>query len=151
MTQISFSKNVPSDLRMEITNHLGVAVVDRHEKYLGLPTIVGKSKKVVFASIKERIWKKLQGWKEKFLSRAGKEVLIKAVIQAIPTYLMCIFRISDRVINEINSMIAKFWWGSETVRSKMHWHSWSHMCLPKSKGGIGFRDIRVFNSALLAK
>ena len=63
-TQISFSKNVLSDVKLEITRRLGVVEVDRHEKYLGLPTIVRKSKKVVFTSIKERIWKKLQGGKK---------------------------------------------------------------------------------------
>lgn len=150
-TQISFSKNVPLSMRQQITNHLGVVEVDRHEKYLGLPTIVGKSKKIIFQCIKERIWKKLQGWKEKLLSRAGKEILIKAVIQAIPTYIMSIFRIPDGLLAEINAMIARFWWGSENGNRKMHWHNWGDLCTPKSRGGLGFRDIRAFNKALLAK
>ena len=85
--------------------------MNRHDKYIGLPTIVGRSKNTIFASVKERIWKKLQGWKEKFLSRPGKEVLIKAAIQSIPTYLMSIFRILDDIIDDINSMVVRFWWG----------------------------------------
>lgn len=60
-------------------------LVDRYSKYLGIPTLPGRSKKQVFNDVKERIWKKLQEWKEKLLSRAGKEVLLKSVIQAIPT------------------------------------------------------------------
>ena len=51
----------------------------RHSKYLGLPTIIGKSKTEVFAEIKERVWKKLTGWKEKMFSMGGREILIKAV------------------------------------------------------------------------
>lgn len=80
--------------------------VDRHEKYLGLPTIVGRSRKAIFSCIKEQIWKKLQGWEDKLLSRAGKEVLIKSVIQAIPTYIMSLFRIPEGIVSEINLMIA---------------------------------------------
>jgi hypothetical protein len=49
------------------------------EKYLGLPVRVGKSKSAAFAYLKDRIWKRIQGWKEKFLSWAGKEILIKTV------------------------------------------------------------------------
>lgn len=48
--------------------------------------IIGKSKVDVFGCLKDRIWKKAYGWKEKLLSMGGKEVLIKAILQAIPTY-----------------------------------------------------------------
>lgn len=44
--------------RKEIVETLGIREVDKHEKYLGLPTIIGKSKKAIFACLKERIWKK---------------------------------------------------------------------------------------------
>ncbi|XP_021719169.1 uncharacterized protein LOC110686870 [Chenopodium quinoa] len=101
--------NVRSDdVVYEIISILGVKKVARHEKYLGLPTIIGRSKKVVFSCLKERIWKKMQGWKEKLLSQAGREVLIKAVAQAIPTYMMGLFRIPEGLISEIHSMIARF-------------------------------------------
>lgn len=73
--------------------------VGKHEKYLGLPTIIGRSVKAIFACLKERIWKKLNGWKERLLSRPGKEVLIKADAQAIPTYMMSIFKIPEALID----------------------------------------------------
>lgn len=125
-------------LWLEIIETLGVREVDRHEKYLGLPTIIGRSKKAVFACLKERIWKKSQGWKEKLLSRARKEVLIMAVAQAIPKYMMRIFRIFDGLIDEMHSIMAKFWWGSNGVERKIHWNRWELLCLPKSMGGMGF-------------
>ena len=60
-TEVVFSRCVDADRRNAIVSILGVQEVDRQEKYLGLPTIIGRSKKVTFACIKERIWKKLQG------------------------------------------------------------------------------------------
>ena len=51
----------------------------RHTKYLGLPSMIGWSKKLIFAEIKEKVYKKLAGWNGKFLSLGGKEILIKAV------------------------------------------------------------------------
>ena len=62
------------------------------KKYLGLPSMIGRSKKQVFNEIKERVGKKLMGWKEKLLSIGGREILIKVVAQAVPTYTMgCFF------------------------------------------------------------
>ena len=64
--------------------------VHRFDSYLGLPTLVGRSKYHTFSYLKDRIRKKLQGWKGKLLSRAGKEILIKAVAQSIPTYTLSV-------------------------------------------------------------
>ena len=56
----------------------------RHSKYLSLPSIIGKSKNEVFVEIKEKVGRKLSGWKEKMLSMEGNEILIKVVAQAVP-------------------------------------------------------------------
>ena len=54
-TEISFSKGVPIARRLEILEVLQVKKVDCHMKYLGLPTIVGRSKKTIFSCLKELI------------------------------------------------------------------------------------------------
>ena len=84
---------------------LGVPSIRQYEKYLGLPTFVGKAKKQNFVYIKEWIWKKLQGWKEKLLSQADKNVLIKLVIQVIPTYSMSCFKLPKYLIKDIEIII----------------------------------------------
>lgn len=55
--------------------------------------------------MKEWIWARMQGWKEKLLSQAGKEVMIKAVIQSIPTYSMSVFKLPVSLCKEIETMI----------------------------------------------
>jgi hypothetical protein len=79
-----------------------------NDKYLGLLVYMGRSKAQTFAYLKDRIWKKIQGWKIKLLSKAGKEVLIKAVIQSMPTYVMSIFDLTKMLCDVINSMIGRF-------------------------------------------
>jgi len=94
--------------------------VECHSKYLGLPAFVGRSKKQVFNFVQDRVWKKLKGWKEKFLSITGREVLIKSVVQAIPTYVMSYFLLSMVLCEHIERMISKFWWGSKQGERKIH-------------------------------
>ena len=85
------------------------------------------------------------------LSQAGREILIKAVVQAIPTYTMSCFKLPVGLCNELESLVRKFWWGQRGDRRKIHWVKWSTMCKPKGEGGMGFKDLALFNDALLAK
>ena len=97
------------------------------------------------------MWRKLQGWEEKLLSQAGREVLIKAVVQAIPTYTMNCFKLPIGLCEELEGLIRIFWWGQRGDRQKIHWVRWEELCKPKGEGGMGFKDLALFNDALLAK
>ena len=108
-SSIYFSSNTEVRHREWIKNILGVKEVARFESYLGLPTLIGRSKYQTFSFLKDRVWKKLQGWKSKLLLRARKEVLIKAVAQSIPTYTMGVFQLPLKLCNELNVMCARFW------------------------------------------
>ena len=99
---------------------LGVQEVDRFESYLGLPTLIGRAKYSTFSFLKDRIWKKLQGWKGMLQSRAGKEILIKAMAQSIPTYTMSVFQIPLKLYDELDALCAKFWWGQVGNERKIH-------------------------------
>ena len=59
---------------------VGVPEILHYDTYLGLPSLIGRHKKANFDYIKERAWRKLQGWEEILLSQVGREVLIKAVV-----------------------------------------------------------------------
>jgi hypothetical protein len=87
-TSIFFSCNTSQAKREEITRLLGLSATDKYEKYLGLSTLVGQSRYEAFKGIKDKVWKRLNDWKVNFLLQAGKEILIKAVVQVIPTYCM---------------------------------------------------------------
>lgn len=75
-------------MQQEFAERLGMHVVPKHEKYLGIPTLVGRSRNDTFAYIKDNVSKKLTGWRSKLMSAARREVLIKVVAQAMPLYTM---------------------------------------------------------------
>ncbi|KAL9678800.1 hypothetical protein QQ045_016651 [Rhodiola kirilowii] len=105
----------------------------------------------MFKDIIGRIWKKMQGWKEKSLSIAGKKVLIKAIVQAMPTYTMSCFKIPDSLIKFIVSMTSNFWWSNSKDGRGIHWCNYRKLCRDKMEGGVGFKELSTFNDALLAK
>jgi len=96
-------------VKEEIESRFGAQVIKQHKKYVGLPFLIRWRKQISFNDIKEKLGKKLAGWKEKLLSKASKEVLIKAITQAIPTYTMSCFKIPDSLCDDLTIMIRNFW------------------------------------------
>ena len=84
-----------------------------------MPAYVGKSKKKI-AYIKYKIWKIIQGWKKKLLSRVGKEILTKAVAQATPNFLMSCFYLANGFFHELSAMTVKYWCNQQEKQKKIH-------------------------------
>lgn len=80
----------------------------QYEAYLGLPALVGKNKRASFDQLKQKVWKRVQVWEAKLFSQAAREVLIKLVIQAIPTFAMSCFKLPTSLCLEIETLIWKF-------------------------------------------
>ncbi|KAL0383105.1 UNVERIFIED_CONTAM: hypothetical protein Scaly_0597800 [Sesamum calycinum] len=100
-------------------------------------SLVGKTRRSVFQSIRDRVWNRINGWNERNLSQAGKEILIKVVAQAIPTYAMGCFRLPISLIKELQSMVANFWWHNGETR-KLTGSAGGNSASPKFKAGWVF-------------
>lgn len=149
---IFFSSNVRMDKQMEIKQKLGVYKDLGDIKYLGLPSLIGRSKKTVYKYLKDKVIHRIKGWSSRLLSRAGKLVMLKNVVQLIPAYAMSYFLLSKTLGQEIQKVMNAFWWQSHSANSKgIRWLVWHKMCMSKNSGGLGFRDIYGFNLALLGK
>ncbi|XP_051221867.1 uncharacterized protein [Lolium perenne] len=121
------------------------------EKYLGLLVPDGRMSKGKFKPTKRKFSKNASDWAEKYISSRAKEILIKSVLQSISTYAMGVFEFPMGLVDDLHKIIRDFWWGDEDDRRKMHWLAWDKITRPKTQGGVGFRDLRVLNQALLAR
>lgn len=138
---------------MEISSILGVYNDLTCTKYLGLHSLVGKSKRRVFSYLKDKASRRIQAWQVKPLSQAGKTILIRNVAQAIPTYNMSCFLIPKTIFQELEQIFNNYWWRSGQAGSQngLNWLSWNSLSTAKSKYGMGFRNLYGFNIALLGK
>ena len=64
---------------------------------------------------------------------------------------MSMFEFPKKICDDINSALAKYWWGQIQNERKIYWINWGKLCKPKDKGGMGFRNIHAFNVVMLAK
>ncbi|KAE8667347.1 hypothetical protein F3Y22_tig00112411pilonHSYRG00033 [Hibiscus syriacus] len=128
---------------------LGVVEASEPGCYLGLPLVVGKGKRAAFNFIKDRTEKRIQGWTKRLLSFGGREVFIKSVVQALPAYAMSCYLIPDGVLEDIKSQARSFWWSGKQNTRGWAMVTWDRICKAKKFGGMGFRDLHMFNVALL--
>lgn len=151
-SSVFFSSNVNESVRTQLCQSLNIMEATTNTTYLGLPNMMGRSKSSTLSFLKDKVRKKIQTWDGRWISQAGREVLVKAVIQYLPTYAMSVFLLPMDIIKEFERMFSKYWWGANSNHSrKIHWMSWSRLCCHKSTEGLGFRDFCDFNLALLGK
>ncbi|KAH9684396.1 reverse transcriptase domain-containing protein [Citrus sinensis] len=131
-SSISFSANVVESVSREIS--------------------IGRKKKEVFKYIRDKLWQRLQGWSTRMLSRAGKEILLKTVALALPNYAMSIYLLPKELCRELEGLMNSFWWRNNHSSGKgINWVKWEYLCNPKGCGGLGFKQLHLFNIAMLGR
>ncbi|KAK3224934.1 hypothetical protein Dsin_004796 [Dipteronia sinensis] len=120
-------------------------------KYLGLP-LGGRPSSVSFwEPMLDKIRARLAPWKIRFLSNAGRLVLIKSVLSSLPTYFMSVFQIPISVALAMEKLQRDFFWGVKGEKKGIHWVDWPTFYKSKRNGGLGIRRIQDTGDALLAK
>ncbi|KAA3486186.1 reverse transcriptase [Gossypium australe] len=135
---VLFSSNTREEEKRLVTQILGVRFSNDPKRYLGLPNM-------------DRFKQRIDNWSIRHLSQGGKEVFIKAVLQAISIYAMACFLLPKTLCVELESLIAKFWWQNGHGKRGIHLCAWKDLCTTKEYSGLGFRSFDQFNVALLAK
>ncbi|CAL5444777.1 unnamed protein product [Camellia sinensis] len=150
-SELYLSPNFCSRERLLLESIFHFKVVLHPGVYLGASMDwSGKSKTSLFRALVDKVARKLQGWKCGLLNFAGRCIMVKHVLQAIPLYLMSVFKVPCAVTYKLTAIIRRFLWKSDKNYG-LCWKKWDSLCVAKLEGGLGFRDLGCFNQALLAK
>ncbi|XP_030478283.1 uncharacterized protein LOC115695353 [Cannabis sativa] len=149
---ILFSRNCVKSLRENIEKKMGISTINEAEKYLGNPFVFSRKKKKDFEFLRTKLMQRLEGWKMRSLSFAGRMVAVKAIASAIPSYSMSTYQLPLTSCRELDAIIRRFWWSGRLEKQRfMATVSWDSLCRPKVSGGLGFRRMEDTNQAFLAK
>jgi hypothetical protein len=119
-SSVFFGKGCSEQKRDELKSSIGIECEAMSERYLGLPTAVGRAKEGAFKYLTESSRGKVKGWKGQGLSKAGREVLIKSVLQAVSTYAMGCFQLTKGQCGQLSSVSSQFWWSAVDGQWKVH-------------------------------
>ncbi|CAN1188671.1 LINE-1 retrotransposable element ORF2 protein, partial [Linum perenne] len=111
-----FSANTPEEVKLAISEALNIPTDTKLGKYLGMPAEWGTSKTSTFKYLLDRMQSKAESWTSLLLSHAGREMLIKSVLQSIPTYIFSCFKLPATLITKMDSLISRFWWSGDAKR-----------------------------------
>ncbi|KAF5476686.1 hypothetical protein F2P56_003400 [Juglans regia] len=135
----------------QIASILGCKVASLPMTYLGLPLGAAVRASSIWDPVIEKIERKLEGWKRLYLSKGGRLTLIKSILSNLPTYFLSLFQLPARVAARIEKLYRDFLWSGIGDEFKFHLISWDKVCRPLSSGGLGIKNLRTFNRALLGK
>ncbi|XP_058733800.1 uncharacterized protein LOC131605468 [Vicia villosa] len=120
-------------------------------KFLGVRVGDSPRKLSMWKDLLAMFRKRLNVWRGRYLSMAGRVELINSVLSAIPIYSLSFYKAPKKVLQEIKSIQSKFLWGGGDRDKSIHWVSWDTVCKSRKEGGLGVKDVEIMNVALLSK
>jgi hypothetical protein len=119
--------------------------------YLGLPVGANPRRVSTWEPVIDKVKKRLSRWRSKNLSMGGRLVLLRSVLSAIPVSYLSFFKAPSGIVSKLESLFKQFLWGGSEDSKKVNWVKWDKVCLDKEHGGLGIKNVKTFNVALLGK
>ncbi|WMV58637.1 hypothetical protein MTR67_052022 [Solanum verrucosum] len=94
----------------------------------------------------EKTEKKLAVWKSR-----GGVVLINAVLDSSPTYVMSLFPTPDKVVKILDNLSRNFLRQGNKIEKSFNLVKWITVQQSKKFGGLGVRNLKLQNKSLLKK
>lgn len=87
--------NVDGQLEADLETILGCLLKQFPFTYLGIPLLDRPLPRTAYISLIEKLNKKLASWATKFLSIAGRLVLLNSILSALPVHYMTVLALPE--------------------------------------------------------
>jgi exonuclease III len=146
-----FFFNTPAPVQVHLSSFLGIARSSLPSTYLGIPLSDESARSISWDSLLLSLANRLSNWTFRPLNIAARLVLLKSVLQALPTYLFTALAAPGSVIKAIRNIQRNFLWKGHHSGKKWALVGWEKLCKPKQCGGLGLRDPGKMNKIMGAK
>ncbi|XP_058732794.1 uncharacterized protein LOC131604367 [Vicia villosa] len=119
-------------------------------KFLGVRVGDSPRKLSMWKDLLAMFRKRLNVWRGRYLSMAGRVELINSVLNAIPIFSLSFYKAPKKVLQDIKYIQSKFLWGGVDIDKPIHWVIWDTVCKSRKEGGLGVRNVEIMNVALLS-
>ncbi|XP_071697482.1 uncharacterized protein [Rutidosis leptorrhynchoides] len=146
----TYFSNVSNALKSHILAMLPFEEGSLPVKYLGVPLV---STQLHYRDCKELVdvvSSRINNWKNKFMSFAGRLQLINSVLSSTQIYWQSVFLLPSAIINDIEALMRGFLWCQGNFKKGKAKVKWEDVCIPKIEGGLGIKRLKVWNVALLS-
>ncbi|KAK1277342.1 hypothetical protein QJS04_geneDACA023549 [Acorus gramineus] len=148
---ISFSPHIPHRLKHWLTSILRMKAAPTGGRYLGMQLYGCRPPRVVFEKVLDSMLQRLQPWMMRFLSLAGRAIVLKSIIQTIPLYLFHVTWVPDWVVEKMDMLARRFLWGSGNQSKGIHYVSWDKVTRSTKEGGLGLYRMATLRNAVAIK
>ena len=146
-----FFFNTPRLIQNRIARILRFQIGTLPLMYLGVPLYLGAQRRDYWQGILDKFRSKVSHWTNRWLSSAGRLVLLKTVVQSLPIYRCGVQIPPSSFLRDFDALSRQFLWSGSLLSSKWSLVKWETVCRPKHAGGLGLRSMVLVVTALAAK
>lgn len=136
--------------QQHIMDMLGFSKGDLPFRYLGVPLSTKRLTVIQCEPLIEKMLGRINSWTTKFLSYAGRAMLVKSVLFSIQIFWDQVFIMPKKIIQFIEAICRRFLWTGVAEPTKKALIARDKMCTPKVAGGLNFINVELWNKAAIA-
>nr|GFB32221.1 hypothetical protein [Tanacetum cinerariifolium] len=129
--------NVSSEVKEEILTVIRSLPV----RYLGIPIDSNRISKSDCTVLLDKVRKRIDDWRNKELSFAGRLQLIAFVLTSLNAFWASIFILLSGVYHDIDKTMKSFLWNTNGKKGFKFSVAWKEVCKRKNKVGLGLKSL----------
>ncbi|CAH1432193.1 unnamed protein product [Lactuca virosa] len=138
-----FYGKINDALKTQISNIMGFEEEKLPVRYLSIPLIGTRMLNKDCNKLVEQVKARIQNWKHRASSFAGRLQLVNSVLQSLQVYWFSVLLIPKTTIKDIEKVFKGFLWSGGELKKGSAKIAWKMVCRPKDEGGLGIRNLQT--------